>query len=171
MANTRSKEPEDPKSLRSTGRGFGTGRGRKPKWTRAVRDEFLDELSELPNVARAARLVGLSRSRVYELRDQDSTFAEEWDDAIALALARNEEEIHRRAFVGYLRPIFQGGQLVGHERVYSDKLALAMQAAHDPRYRPNHVETDDQKPQVVFFAPEVYESCEAWERAMAKNQT
>ena len=119
-------------------------------------------------VARAARIVGLSRSRVYELRDEHPAFAQEWDDAIALALARNEEEIHRRAFEGYLRPIYQGGQLVGHERVYSDKLALAMQAAHDPRYRPNHAETEDQKPQVVFFGPEVYESCEAWEAAMEK---
>ncbi len=50
----------------------------------------------------------------------------------------------------------------------SDKLALAMQAAHDPRYRSNHVETEDQKPQVVSVAPEVYESCEAWEAAMEK---
>ena len=62
-------------------------------------------------------------------------------------------------------------QLVGHERVYSDKLALAMQSAHDPRYRPNHAETEDQKPQVVFFGPEVYESCEAWEAAMEKYRT
>lgn len=83
---------------------------------------------------------------------------------------RRASTIHRRAFEGFLRPIYQGGQLVGHERIYSDKLALAMQAAHDPHYRPNHAETEDEKPRVVFFAPQQYATCKEWEEAQERDQ-
>ena len=81
-----------------------------------------------------------------------------------MALGRNEEEIHRRAFEGFLRPIFQQGQLVGHERVYSDTLALRMQSAHDPKYRSNKVEEVTQGPRVVFYFPEQIEDPEEWEK-------
>ena len=173
MANTHStkQKPESPPDRRTTERGFRTGKGRTPKWSRAVREKFLDALSQLPNVARAARVVGISRSRAYALRAEDPAFAEEWEDAIALALGRNEEEIHRRAFIGYLRPIYHQGQLVGHERVYSDTLALRMQAAHDPKYRLKHEISGElnTRANVEFVAPDEYEDPGAWEEGIRKD--
>ena len=43
----------------------------------------------------AQGIVGLSRSRVYELRDEDSEYRREWDDAIARALGRRETKGNR----------------------------------------------------------------------------
>jgi len=45
-----------------------------------------------------------------------------------------------------------------------------MQAAHDPKYRTTRVDFEDKKqPQVIFVAPEAYESPEEWERAHADD--
>ena len=53
-------------------------------------------------------------------------FARSMEAAKDAALAKVESEIMRRGVDGYLRPIFHKGQIVGHERVYSDNLLLRL---------------------------------------------
>jgi hypothetical protein len=47
-----------------------------------------------------------------------------------------EEESIRRGLEGYQRPIYQRGELVGHETVYSDQLLnLQLRARRPDKYR------------------------------------
>lgn len=46
---------------------------------------FITALKKLLNVSVAVEVTGLKRSVVYEWRKDDADFAEQWDDAIALA--------------------------------------------------------------------------------------
>lgn len=47
-----------------------------------------------------------------------------------------EGELHRRAFKGVLKPVYQGGARVGSIREYSDTLAIFLMKAHRPeKYR------------------------------------
>lgn len=86
-------------------------------------------------MAGAARRAGVTRRTVYRYRDEHADFAEEWDDAVAEACAALEGEAKRRGFDGYERPIYQRGQLVGYETVYSDALLSRLLGAHHPAYR------------------------------------
>ncbi len=61
-----------------------------------------------------------------DLMRRDPTFALEVEEAKITALGRVEETIVQRAIEGVQRPIFQKGELVGHETVYSDHLLLKL---------------------------------------------
>jgi hypothetical protein len=80
--------------------------------------------------ARAATPKGTGEQAGYStfnrLRRADPTFAREWEDALADALATIESEIVRRAFDPPRRPVFDGGQVVGwvEDRNSSDRLLL-----------------------------------------------
>jgi hypothetical protein len=58
---------------------------------------FIEALAQRPNVSRAARAAGISRRRVYQVREADPEFAAEWDDAIAGSLDELEEIAFGRA--------------------------------------------------------------------------
>jgi len=117
------KSPSKKKtSKKATKRGFGTGAGRQTKWTTDARARFLAELRDHAMVSIAAAAIGMSRSRMYELRKEDEGFAEDWDNAIEESYDRLEEEARRRAEQGVLKPIYQQGRRVGHVREYSDSL-------------------------------------------------
>ena len=49
---------------------------------RAWRETFLAALADTPNVAAAARLAGVARPYVYEVRGLDPEFKAAWDDAV-----------------------------------------------------------------------------------------
>jgi hypothetical protein len=65
-------------------------RGWPHQWQRT----FLQALTSLPDVSAACRLAGISRPRVYQVRDEDADFARAWADAIDLA----HDAVERRAF-------------------------------------------------------------------------
>jgi hypothetical protein len=105
-----------------------------------ARDRVLGHLRAIPNVARAARMVGVSVSSIYALRDRDDDFAAEMKDAIDEGIERMEEEAHRRAFVGYSgKPVVdREGRIVTEVVEYSDSLAALLLRAHRPsKYRDN----------------------------------
>lgn len=58
---------------------------------------FLEALSEMPNVARACRIIGLSRTKMYEYRQEDPAFAKAWEDAIEEGVDSLEEAAFERA--------------------------------------------------------------------------
>ena len=79
--------------------------------------------------------MGVSRDAVYKLRDRDAAF----EEALSLALDRYaaslESELHSRIFHGLQRPVFQRGELVGHETLKSDRLLeVALRARLPEKY-------------------------------------
>lgn len=87
-----------------------------------MREKFLNFLrsGELPGMA--AKKLGLGRRTVFNWKDRDKEFAEAWLHAVEDGLDKLEAEARRRAEVGCLKPVFQGGVQVGEIREYSDTL-------------------------------------------------
>lgn len=95
------------------------------KFGKPQRELFLMQLRRSGIVSQALSGVGVTSSTVYRLRASDSAFSEAWDDAIEAATDTLETEARRRAVDGWDEPIYQGGELVGYRKKYSDNL-LAM---------------------------------------------
>ena len=87
-------------------------------WT----DAFLAHLAECGILSDAAAAAGVDRSTVFRRRQVDPDFAQAVDEAIDMAADKLEAEARRRAVEGTEEPVYQGGQLVGTKRVYSDSL-------------------------------------------------
>jgi hypothetical protein len=109
------------------------------RFGRERRQAFLGFLAETGNVTESARLVGTSRSRVYEIRLRDALFREAWEEAEAIACERLEAEARRRALEGVPEPLISAGRLVcdadGNPvivRRYSDTLLITLLKAHNP---------------------------------------
>lgn len=97
---------------------------------------FIERLSKEPNITQAAHWAGYTREYVYTLRKEDPEFEKAWDAALEESLDLCEGELHRRAFIGTDKPVYQGGELVGKIREYSDTLAIFLMKAHRPeKYR------------------------------------
>ena len=73
---------------------------------------------------------------MYELRDNDATFAEEWDSAAEEGTDRLEDEALRRAVEGWEEPVYHQGVICGTIRRYSDGLLTMLLKARRPeKYR------------------------------------
>lgn len=113
-----------------------------PKRVRKWRRKFLSALCHSPNVSRAAKLAGRSRSQVYRSRELSPHFARAWDDALEQSIDAAEGEAYRRAVTGVLKPVFgslgnkQGSGQIGQVREHSDTLLIFLLKAHKPqKYR------------------------------------
>lgn len=94
------------------------------RYTQGQLDSFLVELAEFGNVREACRRSGLTRSKLYQWRDNDEDFAKRWDEAYALGVAGLEDEARRRAAEGVERPVFGKEGEVGRVREFSDGLLM-----------------------------------------------
>lgn len=113
----------------STPRKPARARGKpRPDW----RAKFLKELARGGLVLPACDIAGVSKSTVYELRKSDPEFAAAWDDSLERSADVLEAEARRRAVEGVVKPIYQGGELVGTERVYSDTLLVVLLRGRRP---------------------------------------
>jgi terminase small subunit-like protein len=86
----------------------------------------LDLLSQGHTLAHVRDVLGINRVTVFRWRKDDPSFAQAYSDAMEAGTDAIEQEARRRAVEGYDRPVFQGGELVGFERVYSDMLATLL---------------------------------------------
>lgn len=110
--------------------------GRPPKISEQVKKDFIKALADCGNVTKAAETVGVPSRTLYSHRYKDEEFAEAWDFALDEANDRLEYEAWRRAVQGVDRPIYQKGELIGHERTYSDRLLERLLEATKPeKYR------------------------------------
>ncbi len=116
--------------------------GNRRKWTPDARARFIELLGDMPNVSRAARLTGFSRSRMYELKNEDPGFSEEWDAAIEVGCDRLEEKAWQRGADGIESPVYFMGKQVGTEKVYSDLLMVKLLEAHRPDKYRKHVKQE-----------------------------
>ncbi len=119
---------------------------RRLKLTRELQKRFLEALADTGSVSTAAAVAGTSRTRVYELRRADPTFASAWQEAEDIAADRLEDEARRRALEGVPELLVSAGKLVRDDqgqpitvRRYSDNLLLALLRAHRPPRRERSV--------------------------------
>lgn len=87
-------------------------------------EPFLSALASFGVVTHACKAAKVSRPVVYERKNADPEFAARWRDAVEQAVENLEAEANRRARVGYLKPVYQKGALVGKVREYSDTLLI-----------------------------------------------
>lgn len=93
---------------------------------------FFEMLAKTCNITLSAAAIGVSRQHVHHLRRTRKDFAKKWADAIEQATDALEHAARTRAMDGYQRPIYQRGELVGHEPCYSDALMITLLKAHRP---------------------------------------
>jgi hypothetical protein len=109
----------------------------RTKRTPQKRGRFLEELARTGYVIKACQYAGLRKGSVYEWREKDAYFAQQWDDALEAYYQKMEAEADRRAVEGTLRPVFWRGEEVGAIREYSDTLLMfRLNGLRPERYRP-----------------------------------
>lgn len=109
------------------------------KLTARRKAAFLAALRKTGSVRAASRLATPGNKTVHgphtTFRDamrRDPEFSAAVQEALDEALGALEAEAMRRAVEGYKRPIYQKGQLVGYETVYSDNMLLTLLRARAP---------------------------------------
>lgn len=95
-------------------------------------DIFLATLAESGNVTLAAAKAKLSRTQLYNKRKADDAFGKAWAEAETLGNAALEDEARRRAYNGWLEPVFHKGAKCGTVRKFSDTLMIVLLKAHMP---------------------------------------
>jgi hypothetical protein len=114
------------------------GRQKRVDW----RPTFLAAYAQCHTVTEACAAASIARQTARERRRSDPEFARMWDEVVEADTEVLEREAFRRAALEHERPIYQGGELVGTERVFSDNLLMFLLKSRRPEvYRDNaHVE-------------------------------
>lgn len=100
--------------------------------------DFLDALEEHVTVSAACKAIGIGRRTAYDRRQRDEEFALAWHDVEEATTQRMEREAFRRAVEGTEKPVYQGKELVGTVREFSDTLLIFMLKSRRPeKYRDN----------------------------------
>jgi len=122
------------------------------------RAEFIDLLRGDPDrrqpplsVRAACDRIGVSRTTVKTWRQTDEDFALAYADAMEDGTDALEDEATRRAYNGVEEPVYQGGELVGHKTVYSDKMLEFILSGR----RPGMYRKDTQVNTQINVLPEV----------------
>lgn len=119
-------------------------RYRHDGWTPARQRAFLEELGDCLSPAVAAARVGMSEQGAYALRRRTGAarFAAAWDAVLRHSVRRRVASFAlEKALNGTLVRRYYHGQLVAEERVYSERLLLALLARADKLF-PATAETD-----------------------------
>ena len=98
-------------------------------------DAFLQCIRQSPNLTKAAQACDQDMSTHYKWLVNVPGYPEEFDAAWKIGLQSFEAEVIRRAQDGFEEPVFQQGALVGHKRVYSDRLAEVVLKGNIARYK------------------------------------
>ena len=96
-------------------------------WSSKRQAQFLQALEHLGAVTAAARAVGMTARSAYALRERPGaeSFAAAWDVSLDMGRDRLFEIAVSRGRDGHLRPVTYGGQVIGHRRVYDNRLLYA----------------------------------------------
>lgn len=94
--------------------------------------EFLDQIAVGQSVRAAAAAIGIKPSLPYNWRKQDETFAAAWSAAEEAGTDIIEEEAFRRAVTGVEKPVYRGGEIVGHVADYSDAMLMFLLKSRRP---------------------------------------
>jgi hypothetical protein len=144
----RNAPPKDPRKAwpeHRTSHGFRAADYDDPKYTEItpmVVTAFMAALSVSGRATQVAKELRLDYMLIVDLRKHDPDFKQRYEEAMHAAFDHQEDEVRRRAFDGYERPVYQMGKLIGTETVYSDALAMTMLKAERPeKYNPKTIQT------------------------------
>lgn len=98
---------------------------------------FLEALSEIPRISRAAAKATVSMDQVSRWRkSDDQRFLQAFEVAFRMGVERAESELWRRGFEGVEKPVYQSGRLVGTVREFDTPAAMFMlRGAMPEKYR------------------------------------
>jgi len=102
-------------------------------------DKFLKLLSETGNVTKSALSAKIDKSYIYQLRKDDSDFAEKMSESRMIAFELLEEEAIRRAVEGVDKNIYYNGKVIDSIKVYSDQILLTLLKANAPEKYSKHI--------------------------------
>jgi hypothetical protein len=94
---------------------------------------FLAALGRGLSVKDAAADAGLHPRTCYKWKRADRDFARAWAEAGADRIKALETEAMRRALSGTQKPVYRGGELVGHVTEYSDAMLMFLLKRHSER--------------------------------------
>jgi len=114
----------------------GIGEQQRLQLTHAQKERYLRGFAVDCTLTSGCQAAKVAYRTVYKWRETDDEFVLR-ENALRTALAdRLEAEAIRRAYNGYDRPIYQRGELVGVERVYSDQLlTLLLKSLRPEKFR------------------------------------
>ena len=104
-------------------RGLAAKEGAEREKVRLI---FLGVLAKGLSVSAAAREAGKDASYFKAWRATDTAFAQQWDDAVEQGTDSVEDQVLRRAVLGWDEPVFHHGKQVGTKRVYDSTLAIVL---------------------------------------------
>ena len=133
----------------------GPDPSRKRRLPKGWRGKFIASLAEHGVVQQACEESGVGRSSAYKHRQEDSDFAEAWDEAVEASTDLMIAEARRRAVQGVDEPVFYGGSRVGTIRKYSDSLLMFLIKARRPEYRDSQGAKDQLPEANIGIDPEV----------------
>ena len=123
-----------PAAPRAKGTSRPAAKARRKKrrvaWTAKREALFLAALAETAKITAGVKASGLSESSIYRRRQIDPGFRARWTEALREGLVKLETMLLDRALNGVERDVWHGGKVVGTMIDYSDRLALALLAAH-----------------------------------------
>lgn len=108
--------------------------------TVARKTSFIEALRKRSSVLHAAEKAGLGASWCYDERKRDEEFAREWDAALEYTTENLEDSLYERAVEGTRRPVYQGGQLVGHVREFDTTAGIFLLKGRRPEVYRERIE-------------------------------
>lgn len=107
---------------------------RRHGWTAERQRAFIEALAEMGCVSDACERVGLTPQSAYRLRRRPGAeaFDRAWDQALLLGVQRLTGIAFERAVHGSFRTIRYRGEVIGEERVPSDRLLIFLLKHLDP---------------------------------------
>jgi hypothetical protein len=97
---------------------------------------MLAAYTETANISRSAAAAEIDRTTHYVWMREDADYRAAFESAKEIAVDSLEDEAIRRAKDGLLKPVYQGGKLVGHIQEYSDTLMIfLLKGARPEKYR------------------------------------
>ncbi|GLS28865.1 hypothetical protein SAMN04488498_101406 [Mesorhizobium albiziae] len=113
-------------------------------FTPEVQREFIQEYAKTGSISRAAENIGIDPQIVYYWKNHTS-WGEVFENARQMLVGELEAEAYRRGVFGVTKNVYYQGEVVGEEKLFSDKLLVTLLRANDPskyRYR-DTLEDDD----------------------------
>ena len=102
------------------------------KITHPKKRALIAAYSECANVTRAAQLAGVTRGQHYDWKRNDEAYRLAFAEAMLIAGDALEDEAVRRAQLGVVEAVYQGGKEVGKRRRFSDMLMLHLLKGFKP---------------------------------------
>lgn len=114
---------------------------------------FLEHLMEQGDIASACRSAELSLKNMRAYRRKHPEAEAAFKEALDIGTDAIESELHRRAVLGYLEPVFYKGRRVNTIRKKSDILLMFLLKKRRPEYRDNYTPPPDDAPEQELESP------------------